>query len=357
MDCSLGIGPRGVYRDSVPRRNTGLAGGPAGTNPRPFPRGTLFAQVPPGASPKRSRTAVWGSVHEAFIANPFPGGTPAGRQPGSVSPGPSARAWARTPRPAAGRRDRRSQAGLRLGRGRSVHSRDDVHLGRSATDRGSRPRLRAQGCRGRAVPGGPPAVAGIPRALGAHAQWGADGLAHEQLPRLAAMGRGGPRRGVSGWRGVVNSCSSTRTPSSSLKSWPAATASRSGNTLSASQADTEAIRVVASGDRLAGGMRKAVDRVSLPWHLHRLDPRARYTFHSTPVRNAEEAWACQDDLLTRPIRVWLSDRGVWEAIIGAGPVALGAGHGRGRRCLPGGLVGAARRARPLIGVRPADRGP
>jgi glutamate-1-semialdehyde 2,1-aminomutase len=38
------------------------------------------------------------------------------------------------------------------------------------------------------------------------------------------------------------------------------------------------------------------------------------------VRNADEARACQDDLLSRLIRIWLANRGVWEAIVGAGPV-------------------------------------
>ena len=44
---------------------------------RPFPRGTLLVQVPRGPAHKRPWTAVWGSVHEAFIANPFQGGTAA----------------------------------------------------------------------------------------------------------------------------------------------------------------------------------------------------------------------------------------------------------------------------------------
>ena len=40
----------------------------------------------------------------------------------------------------------------------------------------------------------------------------------------------------------------------------------------------------------------------------------------TPLHDAAEARACQDDLLTRLIRIWLANRGVWEAIVGAGPV-------------------------------------
>ena len=74
------------------------------------------------------------------------------------------------------------------------------------------------------------------------------------------------------------------------------------------------------GDRLASGMREGVERAGLPWHIHHLGPRAGYTFRARPVRTAEEARACADDLLTRLIRIWLANRGVWEAIVGAGPV-------------------------------------
>ena len=75
------------------------------------------------------------------------------------------------------------------------------------------------------------------------------------------------------------------------------------------------------GARLADGMRAAVERVGLPWHIYHLGPRAGYTFQPTPLRNAAEARASQDDLLTRLVRIWLANRGVWEAIVGAGPVA------------------------------------
>jgi glutamate-1-semialdehyde aminotransferase len=74
------------------------------------------------------------------------------------------------------------------------------------------------------------------------------------------------------------------------------------------------------GARLADGMRAAAARAGLPWHIHHLGPRAGYTFRPTPVHDADEARACQDDLLTRLIRIWLANRGVWEAIVGAGPV-------------------------------------
>jgi glutamate-1-semialdehyde 2,1-aminomutase len=74
------------------------------------------------------------------------------------------------------------------------------------------------------------------------------------------------------------------------------------------------------GARLAAGMRASVDRVGLPWHIHHLASRSGYTFQPEPVRNAAEARACADLLLVQLIRVWLANRGVWEAIVGAGPV-------------------------------------
>jgi glutamate-1-semialdehyde 2,1-aminomutase len=74
------------------------------------------------------------------------------------------------------------------------------------------------------------------------------------------------------------------------------------------------------GASLAEGMRSAVEAAGLPWHIHHLGPRAGYTFRPTPVRDADEARACHDDLLVRLIRIWLANRGVWEAIVGAGPV-------------------------------------
>jgi len=75
----------------------------------------------------------------------------------------------------------------------------------------------------------------------------------------------------------------------------------------------------ALGAELAVGMRAAVQRAGLPWYIHELGPRAGYVFAPQPPRNAAEARAVQNDTLTRLIRVWLANRGVWEAIVGAGP--------------------------------------
>lgn len=74
------------------------------------------------------------------------------------------------------------------------------------------------------------------------------------------------------------------------------------------------------GTRLAAGMRDAVQTAGLPWHIHHLGPRSGYTFRATPVKNADEARGCHDPMLVRLIRSWFANRGVWEAIVGAGPV-------------------------------------
>ncbi len=74
------------------------------------------------------------------------------------------------------------------------------------------------------------------------------------------------------------------------------------------------------GAKLADGMRASVEKAGLPWHIPHVGPRAGYVFRPTPIRNAAEGRACANDFLTRLIRIWLANRGVWEAIVGAGPV-------------------------------------
>ncbi|MEX0985749.1 MAG: transaminase [Actinomycetota bacterium] len=74
------------------------------------------------------------------------------------------------------------------------------------------------------------------------------------------------------------------------------------------------------GLELADGMREAVTAAGLPWFIHHLGPRAGYVFAPAPARTAAQARTFADDLLTRLIRIWLANRGVWEAIVGAGPV-------------------------------------
>jgi glutamate-1-semialdehyde 2,1-aminomutase len=73
------------------------------------------------------------------------------------------------------------------------------------------------------------------------------------------------------------------------------------------------------GARLADGIEKAIRGAGLPWTTHRFWPRSGVTFAPSMPRNALEAFAARDILLSLTTRVYLANRGVWEAIVGAGP--------------------------------------
>jgi glutamate-1-semialdehyde 2,1-aminomutase len=73
------------------------------------------------------------------------------------------------------------------------------------------------------------------------------------------------------------------------------------------------------GARMADGIEKIVRDAGLPWTTHRFWPRSGVTFAPVMPRNALEAYAAKDILLTLTSRVYLANRGVWDAIVGAGP--------------------------------------
>jgi glutamate-1-semialdehyde aminotransferase len=73
------------------------------------------------------------------------------------------------------------------------------------------------------------------------------------------------------------------------------------------------------GARLADGLEKAIAEVGLPWTTHRFWPRSGVTFAPAMPRNFVEASATKDVELLVTARVYLANRGVWEAIVGAGP--------------------------------------
>ena len=75
----------------------------------------------------------------------------------------------------------------------------------------------------------------------------------------------------------------------------------------------------ALGARLADGIEKAIGDSGLPWTTHRFWPRSGVTFAPAMPRNALEAFAAKDVPLTLLSRVYLANRGVWDAIVGAGP--------------------------------------
>lgn len=73
------------------------------------------------------------------------------------------------------------------------------------------------------------------------------------------------------------------------------------------------------GVRLADGIEKIVRDAGLPWTTHRFWPRSGVTFAPAMPRNALEAYAARDILLSLTSRVYLANHGVWDAIVGAGP--------------------------------------
>ena len=82
------------------------------------------------------------------------------------------------------------------------------------------------------------------------------------------------------------------------------------------------------GARLADGLEHIVEGAGLSWTVHHFWPRSGLTFAPSMPRDAVEAAAHFDVPLRRLSRVYLANRGVWDAIVGAGPtcsVAASAG--------------------------------
>ena len=73
------------------------------------------------------------------------------------------------------------------------------------------------------------------------------------------------------------------------------------------------------GTRLADGLEAVVRAAGLPWSIHRFWPRSGMWFAPAAPRDAREARASLDVPLRRAMRVYLANRGVWDAIVGAGP--------------------------------------
>lgn len=76
----------------------------------------------------------------------------------------------------------------------------------------------------------------------------------------------------------------------------------------------------ALGDRLADGVGAAIRQTELPWTPYRFGPRAGQWYGPQP-RTGAEAHALTDQPLTRLLRTWMANRGIWEALPGAGPTA------------------------------------
>ncbi len=73
------------------------------------------------------------------------------------------------------------------------------------------------------------------------------------------------------------------------------------------------------GARLAAGLSRVVAASGLDWTTHRFWPRSGLSFSPAMPRTASEAMDSFDAPLRRLMRVYLANRGVWDAIVGAGP--------------------------------------
>ena len=100
-----------------------------------------------------------------------------------------------------------------------------------------------------------------------------------------------------------------------------------GNPLSAAAAQAALTEVLVQGayqrtselgGELADGIEQAIGAAGLPWTVIRFGPRSGQWYGPRP-RTGAEAHALTDGQLTRLMRVWLANRGIWEALPGAGP--------------------------------------
>jgi glutamate-1-semialdehyde 2,1-aminomutase len=78
-------------------------------------------------------------------------------------------------------------------------------------------------------------------------------------------------------------------------------------------------RAATLGADLADGLEAAVDAAGLPWKIQRLGPRSGVNLSGRLPRDAAEADADEQPELNALLRLYLANRGVWEAISTAGP--------------------------------------
>jgi glutamate-1-semialdehyde 2,1-aminomutase len=74
----------------------------------------------------------------------------------------------------------------------------------------------------------------------------------------------------------------------------------------------------ALGSMLADGIEAAIGRAGLPWTAYRFGPRTGQ-WYGPPPRTGADAAALTDLELTKLFRIWFANRGIWEALPGAGP--------------------------------------
>ena len=100
-----------------------------------------------------------------------------------------------------------------------------------------------------------------------------------------------------------------------------------GNPLSAAAAQAALTEVLVPGAyqhttelgrELADGIGQSISAAGLPWTAIRFGPRSGQWYGPEP-RTGTEAYALTDGQLTDLVRLWLANRGIWDALPGAGP--------------------------------------
>ncbi len=80
-------------------------------------------------------------------------------------------------------------------------------------------------------------------------------------------------------------------------------------------------RTASLGGRLADGITEILSRHSVPWRAFRYGPRSGFCLTPNLPRNLAEALPSLDQPFSDTRRVFMANRGVWEAIATAGPQA------------------------------------
>ena len=80
-------------------------------------------------------------------------------------------------------------------------------------------------------------------------------------------------------------------------------------------------RVETFGKRLADGLEAVFTRRSLPWRAFRCGPRSGYCLAPQLPLNGREAALSLDYDLINARRIYMANRGVWDAVSSAGPQA------------------------------------
>ncbi len=78
-------------------------------------------------------------------------------------------------------------------------------------------------------------------------------------------------------------------------------------------------RTAGLGGRLAAGMARIIGDAGLPWSVQHLRNRAGWHYAPDPPRSGIEAALAGDIALTDSRRIFMANRGLWEAVATAGP--------------------------------------